>query len=259
MPSTDRPTAPVLHKLTGEDARSKASLDKDIAAALNADRWEEAVALADQRFTLLTRVRGPNALRNGELRHGRSRPRRFVSATKEDRDAYRSADAMDKQGIALQRPSEVRRGRDAPRAALEIRRRLLTDNHPDTAISYANVAYLLNAQGKYTQAQPLFEKALEIHRRLLTDEHPDTASTCNNLALNLSAQGKYVQAQPLFEKTLEIRRRLLTDDHADTAKSYNNLATNLNDQGKYAEAEPLSRRCCTSIVPCSRTTTPTPP
>ena len=123
--------------------------------------------------------------------------------------------------------------------ALEIRRRLLTDDHPDTASSYNNLACNLNAQGKYAQAQPLFEKALEIRRRLLTDDHPDTAISYNNLAGNLNAQGKYAQAQPLFEKALEIRRRLLTDDHPDTAISYNNLAFNLNAQGKYAQAQPL--------------------
>ena len=178
----------------------------------------------------------------------------------------------------------------------------------------------LNAQGKYAQAQPLYEKALEIRRRLLTDDHPDTASSYNNLADNLNAQGKYAQAQPLlregagdppppahrrpprhrqqlqqrggqprrpgevrpgpaavregagdlpppahrrpprhrrklqqpggqphaqgkyaqaqplYEKALEINRRLLTDDHPDTALSYNNLASNLNAQGKYLEA-----------------------
>ena len=75
--------------------------------------------------------------------------------------------------------------------ALEIRRRLLTDDHPDTANSYNNLATNLHDQGKYAQAQPLFEKALEIRRRLLTDDHPDTAVSYNNLAVNLNAQGKY--------------------------------------------------------------------
>ena len=106
--------------------------------------------------------------------------------------------------------------------ALEIRRRLLTDDHPDTALSYNDLAYNLNAQRKYAEAQPLYEKALEIRRRLLTDDHRDTALSYNNLAANLNAQGKYAEAQPLFEKALEIRRRLLTDDHLDTAGSYNN-------------------------------------
>ncbi len=86
------------------------------------------------------------------------------------------------------------------------------------------MAYTLYSQGKYAQAQPLYEKALEIHRRLLTDDHPNTALSYNNLAVNLSAEGKYAQAQPLCEKALEIRRRQLTDDHPLTALSYSNVA-----------------------------------
>ena len=126
--------------------------------------------------------------------------------------------------------------------ALEIRRRLLSDDHPETANSYNNVALNLNAQGKYAQAQPLFEKALEINRRLLSDDHPETALSYNNVAFNLSAQGKYALAQPLLEKALEIHRRLLSDDHPHTALSYNNVAANLNAQGKYAQAQPLDEK-----------------
>src|SRR5207248_684820 len=79
--------------------------------------------------------------------------------------------------------------------ALDIRRRLLTDDHPLTANSYNNVAANLNAQGQYAAAQPLVEKALEIDRHLLSDDHPRTANSYNNLASNLNAQGKYLQAR----------------------------------------------------------------
>ena len=123
--------------------------------------------------------------------------------------------------------------------ALEIRRRLLTDDHPETAQGYNNVAVNLYAQGKYAQAQPLYEKALEIWRRRHVDDHPDTARGYYNLAYNLNAQGKFAQAQPLFEKGLEISRRLLTDDHPHTAQGYNNVAVSLSAQGKYAQAQPL--------------------
>ena len=105
----------------------------------------------------------------------------------------------------------------------------------------------LNAQGKYAQAQPLYEKALEIRRRLLTDDHPDTATSYNNVAANLNAQGKYAQAQPLYEKALEIHRRLLTDDHPHTALGYNSLAANLNAQGKYLEARDQWLRAVKSL------------
>ena len=126
--------------------------------------------------------------------------------------------------------------------ALAIRRRLLTDDHPDTASSFNNLASNLNAQGNYAAAQPVYEKALEIRRRLLTDDHPDTARSLGNMATNLKAQGKYAAAQSLYEKTLEIRRRLLTDDHPETAQGYNNLAITLDAQGNYAAAQPLFER-----------------
>ncbi len=86
--------------------------------------------------------------------------------------------------------------------ALEINRRLLTDEHPRTASAYNNLAFNLGAQGRRAAAQPLYQKALEINRRLLTDEHPQTAQSCNNLAGNLRAQKKCGKAEPLFERAL---------------------------------------------------------
>jgi tetratricopeptide (TPR) repeat protein len=120
--------------------------------------------------------------------------------------------------------------------ALEIKRRLLTELHPDTAMTYNNVAMNLDAQGKHAQAQPLLEKALEIRRRVLTDLHPDTAHNYTNLASNYEAQGNHAGAEPLFEKALEIRRLLLGEGHFLTAYSFNKLAANLDAQGKYLEA-----------------------
>ena len=116
------------------------------------------------------------------------------------------------------------------------------DGHPDTAVSYSNLAGNLNSQGRYTQAQLLFEKALEIFRRVLKDEDRNTALGYSNVAFNLSAQSKHAEAQPLYEKSLEIFRRLFGDDHPYTAQGYNNLATNLNAQRKYAQARPLHEK-----------------
>ncbi|NMG11831.1 tetratricopeptide repeat protein [Brasilonema sp. UFV-L1] len=46
--------------------------------------------------------------------------------------------------------------------ALELRRRLRLDEHPDVASSYNNLALLYDSQGRYTEAEPLLLKALEI-------------------------------------------------------------------------------------------------
>ena len=78
--------------------------------------------------------------------------------------------------------------------ALEVRRRLLGDDHSQTALSYENVATNLAHQGKYAEAQPLYEKALEILRRVVGNDHPDTAQCSKNLAANRDAQAKDPEA-----------------------------------------------------------------
>ncbi len=90
--------------------------------------------------------------------------------SKEDRAAYQSADTMVEQAEALGGQGKYAAAEPLREKVLEIRRRLLTDDHPDTAENYNNLAVNLYIQGKYAQAQPLFEKALEIwpppaHRR----------------------------------------------------------------------------------------------
>ena len=53
------------------------------------------------------------------------------------------------------------------RKALEIRRQVLGEDHPETATRYNNLASNLDAQGKYAEAEPLHRRALEIRRRAL--------------------------------------------------------------------------------------------
>jgi tetratricopeptide (TPR) repeat protein len=223
----------------GDDARRAEELDKAIDAALKADRWDEAIARAEDLLALRTRGQGPKHFETVSAEWRLKTLRRVAPMPHEDRVGYQSANTMNEQAETLFAQGKYAQAQPLFENALEIRRRLLTDDHPHTAESYNDLAVILNSQGKYAQAQPLYEKGLEIYCRLLTDDHPLTALSYNNLAVNLNAQGKYAQAQPLYEKALEIKHRLLTDDHSDTALSYNNLAYNLNAQGKYTQAQPL--------------------
>jgi tetratricopeptide (TPR) repeat protein len=236
---TGKPTAPGLIKLTGGDARRAADLDNAIESAVKADRWDEAIAKAEQLVALRTRVQGPKHFETVNAEWLLKALRRVAPMPKVHRVACVSAIAMYEQATNLANQGKYSQVQALAEKALEIHRRLLTDDHPVTASSTNNLAFSLSAQGKYAQAQPLFERALEVQRRLLSEDHPDTAASYNNLAYNLTAQGKYTQAQPLYEKALAIRRRLVTDNHPDTAVSYNNLAHNLNAQGKYADAQLL--------------------
>jgi tetratricopeptide (TPR) repeat protein len=66
--------------------------------------------------------------------------------------------------------------------ALELRKRLLGDNHPDVATSLNNLAGLYESQGRYDEAETILHRALEIYQQVLGDNHPNTLTVCENLA-----------------------------------------------------------------------------
>jgi len=114
-------------------------------------------------------------------------------------------------------------------------------NHPDTATSLNDLAVLLQKQGNYAEAQPLFERALAIRKLIFGEEDPITAVSLNNFAAVLQAQGHYAEAQPLYQRALAICDKRL-GDHPDTATSLNNLAAVLQSRGDLAQAQPLYER-----------------
>ena len=119
--------------------------------------------------------------------------------------------------------------------------RLLEPSDPseDHAASLNNLAFFYEEQGRYEQAEPLYEQALAMMRKLRGEDHPNVATSLNNLAELHRSQGHYEQAEPLYEQALALRRKLLGEDHPAVATSLNNLAGLYKSQGRYEQAEPL--------------------
>jgi tetratricopeptide (TPR) repeat protein len=147
----------------------------------------------------------------------------------------------------------------------------LGEEHPDVATSLNNLAVLLKTQGKYDEAEPLYQQSLAIKRKVcaihlvassrnhsykvLGEEHPAVATSLNDLGRLLDTQGKCDEAEPLYRRSLAIRRKVcaihlvasscdhsckvLGEEHPDVAASLNNLAGLLCAQGKYDEAKHL--------------------
>ena len=116
--------------------------------------------------------------------------------------------------------------------ALAIREKALGPEHPDTATSLNNLAFLLKDQGDLAGGRPLYERALAIREKALGPEHPDTATSLNNLARLLQDQGDLAGARPLLERALAIYEKALGPEHPDTAISLNNLACPASDPGR---------------------------
>lgn len=125
---------------------------------------------------------------------------------------------------------------------IELRRRVLGDDHPDELTSLRSLATLYLNQGKFAQAEPLYKRVLEVQRRVLGEQHADTLQSMFDLGVAYEGEEKYAEAEPLFTKVLEARKRLLGDDHPDTLENVYRLSSLYQMQGKYSQAEPLVTR-----------------
>lgn len=123
------------------------------------------------------------------------------------------------------------------RQSLELKKRVLSNDHPQVAENLNNLAMFYYAKGHSQKAEPLYKQALDIWQRSLGTEHPNFAEGLTGLAMLYLAQGRYHKAEPLFVQALEIYRHSLREDHPDVAIGLNNLAVLYLAQGRYHKAE----------------------
>lgn len=128
--------------------------------------------------------------------------------------------------------------------ALELRRRVLGEEHPETLDSINNVGTLFRSKGEYKEALPHYQMALERRRRVLGDDHPDTLTSISNMGALLWSMGRYAEAEPFCHEMLNGRRRVLGENHPDTLHAVSNMGALLYQTGRYEEAEACFQEAC---------------
>jgi serine/threonine protein kinase/tetratricopeptide (TPR) repeat protein len=123
--------------------------------------------------------------------------------------------------------------------AVDIRRRVLGPERPDTLKSMNSLCRTLWEQGHYAEAEKLQLQTLDIRRRVLGPEHPDTLASTSQLAIILYNEGRYDEAEKLGREALDAQRRVLGPEHPDTLWSMVTLASIYSDEGRLADAETL--------------------
>src|SRR5262245_30068044 len=113
------------------------------------------------------------------------------------------------------------------REALEIRRRVLGPEHPDTLTSMNNLALSYSGQGRYKEAEVMYQEALEIRKRVLGPEHLDTLWSMTDLATSYIDQGRYKEAEVMDREVVENSKRFLGPEHPDTLTYMGSLGNDL--------------------------------
>ena len=104
-----------------------------------------------------------------------------------------------------------------------------------------NLAGVVQAQGRYAEAEGFYREALAIDAQTIGTSHSDYAIHLNNLAGVVEAQGRYAEAEGLYREALEIGAKTIGTGHPNYAIRLGNLAGVVRAQGRYAEAEGLYR------------------
>jgi len=65
---------------------------------------------------------------------------------------------------------------------IEINKRVLSEEHPSTLASIADLASMYRNQGKWKEAEELEVRVIEMRKRVLGEKHPDTLESMSNLA-----------------------------------------------------------------------------
>ncbi|MGH3825649.1 MAG: tetratricopeptide repeat protein [Pseudonocardiaceae bacterium] len=123
--------------------------------------------------------------------------------------------------------------------ALDLRRSLLGEGHPDTLESAGSLSLNLWNLGQYERARELGEDTLTRCRRVLGDDHPHTQNSTLVIAISLWALGQHERARQLAGDTLTSCRRVLGDDHTLTLASASRLAATLSKLGQHEQARQL--------------------
>ncbi len=114
-----------------------------------------------------------------------------------------------------------------------------TTEHPVYCDSINNLAELYRIQGRYSEAETLYQQALNTRKRLFGEEHIDVAQSLNNLAALYVSQGHYSQAEQYLLTVLNLCKSLLGNEHPEVLIVLNNIAEVYREQGRYQEVENL--------------------
>jgi CHAT domain-containing protein/tetratricopeptide (TPR) repeat protein len=227
---------PWQRPLVGADERNAGELTKQMMQSQAAGKFDKALAAAEELAQLRKKRQGKDHWQAVNASWQVKTIKRVQGLPQQSQGEYASIFAIGRQIQALGQE----RARDAQpllEQLLAIRKKVLGEEHPDTAQSYNMLARSLLLQGKFVEAEASYRKALAIRQKLLGEEHPDTAQSYDGVASSLHLQSKFPEAQEDYRKALAIRRKVLGEEHPDTAQSYNNMARNQHELGQYAEAE----------------------
>lgn len=133
------------------------------------------------------------------------------------------------------------RARPALVEALEMRRSLLTGDHPDLAQTLTNMGLLEKDYGDVAVSVTMLEEALAIRQASLAPDHYRIGQAMLNLAIAQRESGDHAAAEALFDQALVRLTERLGAEHPQVAVVHTEFGQLLLDTGRHGESEAAFR------------------
>ncbi len=127
------------------------------------------------------------------------------------------------------------------RGALELRREVLGEDHPDIGRSLTNIGNVLSARGQLEQAEDHLRRGLDHARRTLGADHPSVAAGRSSLAFCLAAQQRPAEALREQHRALTSYERAFGPEHPSSLHARFNLAKIAQELDLHVQAAALLR------------------
>ncbi len=157
------------------------------------------------------------------------------------KDQLAQAQMMQVMGTVYHNLGLFPRATELEKESLEIRKRVLGADNPETLAVMSDVANDFIDEGQLAEAVKLSREVLDRQRRTLGPENPQTLATVNYLGDALFEQGRWDEAEKIYRELIPLARRVLGPENQNTLTDMSNLALCLNHQGHYIEAEKLDQ------------------
>ena len=182
-------------------------------------------------------IRAARELTVGDLMH---RASRRIDEAFEGKPKLEAA-VRDTIGVTFGALGMTEEGEPHLRAAVEIRRRELGEDHPDTLRSKVNLGSLLAYSRDVAEGLRILGFAVSGLTRVLGAEHPETLQAKTWRGWAHAFQQRFDEAKAILRDTLSVQRRVLGEEHHDTIVTMFCLASTVGLAGDAKEGESIAR------------------
>ncbi|CAN0316091.1 unnamed protein product [Ectocarpus sp. 12 AP-2014] len=146
--------------------------------------------------------------------------------------------AMAEDSKKLEKIPLMERAAESFERCVQIREKILTNNHPDLQLARSRLATVqgMLGGGEKEGTEARLRAALDGLQMAVGNDDASTANAKTNLAFFLKGEGKLAEATELYTDVLETRKKLFGRKHFDVLVSMHNLSMTHHVAGREDEA-----------------------